>query len=209
MLKVYGVHPAKKELKGITRDIRVMWVLEELNLKYEYILLDPSKGENKTPEYLKLNPTGKIPTLIDGEFSIFESAAICSYLCHKEMKLLPKNESSDYWIHQQWIFYVLTNIEPHTGRVFGCDHLFEQNEKTAFARKLATDILARMLSPLNERLGQKQYLMGDEFQLVDLLLVTSLFYVRNTDILKNYSDLKRYLKDCGGRPALGLLEGRS
>ena len=92
MLKLFGVKPALKELKGITRDIRVGWVLEELDLKYEYIALDPKKGEMQTPEYFKLNPTGKVPTLSDGEFSIFESSAICSYLAHKEKKLIPERD---------------------------------------------------------------------------------------------------------------------
>lgn len=63
-LKVYGILPAKKELSGITRDIRVKWMLEELNLPYEHIVLDPQKGETKSEFYLKLNPTGKVPTLV-------------------------------------------------------------------------------------------------------------------------------------------------
>lgn len=201
MIKIYGIQPALKELNGITRDIRVTWALEELNIPYEHILLDPTKGENKTPEYLKLNPTGKIPTLTDGEFSIFESSAICSYLAHKEKMLLPKNESRDYWIHQQWISYILTNIEPHTARVFGCDHFYEQNENTAFARKLATDVLTRMIVPLEDKLGQNKYLMGDNFLLADLLLVTCLMYVRHTEILQSYPNLKRHSNDCANRPA--------
>ncbi|MBK7961480.1 MAG: glutathione S-transferase [Bdellovibrionales bacterium] len=95
MIKLFGIKPALKELKGITRDFRVSWMLEELNLNYEFVVLDPQKGETQTPEYLKLNPTGKVPTLSDGEFSIFESSAICSYLAHKEKKLIPEQETPE------------------------------------------------------------------------------------------------------------------
>ena len=80
--------------------------------------------------------------------------------------MLPKIENQDYWIHQQWMFYILTNIEPHAARVFGCDNFFEQDEKTAFTRKLATDVLDRMLKPLNDKLGHSKYLMGDDFFLL-------------------------------------------
>ena len=201
MMKLFGIKPYVDQLKGITRDVRVGWILEELELSYEYIILDAQKGEAKTAEYLKLNPTGKVPTLVDGDFSIFESAAICSYLAHKSKKLLPAFESPAYWIHQQWIFYVLTNIEPHAGRVLASDYFFEQDEKTAFARKLASDALGRMLAPLDERLKKSKFIMGEDFMVADLILATCLMYVRHSDILQNFSNLQKYLKDCEARPA--------
>ena len=125
-LKIYGAKAFRPELKGVIRDLRPIWMLEELGLKYERISLDPQKGENKTPEYLKLNPTGKVPTLQDGDFTIFESAAICQYLAEKNGRLVPAKGTPDYFTCLQWCYFAVTNIEPQCGRVFAADFFYEK-----------------------------------------------------------------------------------
>src|SRR5947209_2974309 len=75
----------------MTRSNRPRWMLEELGVPYQLARLDPKKGENQTPDYLAINPTGKVPALVDGEVKMFESAAIVAYLGDKfaDRKLAP------------------------------------------------------------------------------------------------------------------------
>jgi glutathione S-transferase len=72
MLRIYG--------RGRTRSIKCLWAAEEAGLAYEYISIDMSKGEHKSPDFNKLNPSQKVPVLVDGELTLSESAAICTYI---------------------------------------------------------------------------------------------------------------------------------
>jgi glutathione S-transferase len=76
-----------------TRASRARWMLEEIGEPYELVRLDLSKGEHKRPEYLKIHPHGAVPALVDGETSMFESAAICAYLADK----LPAPTTTSGW----------------------------------------------------------------------------------------------------------------
>ena len=91
MIKVYAAYNYPPFLKGIVRDLRVIWALEELGLPYQVEWLDTSQGEHHTAEYRQLNPFGKIPALKDGELSLFESGAIVNYLFERAGRIAPTN----------------------------------------------------------------------------------------------------------------------
>ncbi len=78
MITVYSLSAFKSELKGVIRDIRVVWTLEELGMPYERKVMDPLQREHKAAEYRAIHPFGKVPAIRDGDFTLFESAAICS-----------------------------------------------------------------------------------------------------------------------------------
>jgi glutathione S-transferase len=200
-LKIYGAKAFKPELKGIIRDIRAIWMLEELGLKYERVSLDSKKGENMTPEYLKLNPTGKVPTLQDGDFTIFESAAICQYLAEKNSQLIPAKGTPDYFTCVQWCYFAVTNIEPQLSRVFGCDYFYEKNETTVQIRKMALDILGRFFPVLEKMFGDQQTLMKSGFNVADVLLATTLFFCEKSEIYDSYPNIRAYMKRMTDRPA--------
>jgi glutathione S-transferase len=82
-MKLYGFPPA--------RSIRVLWTLRELDVEFEFVNVDPGKGELQRPEFLAVNPAGKLPALVDGDFALTESVAICLYLAEKypDKGLLP------------------------------------------------------------------------------------------------------------------------
>src|SRR5262249_16435341 len=116
-IKIYGAKAFVPALKGIIRDIRPAWMLEELGVPYERISLDAKGGETQKPEYLKLNPFGKVPTLQDGDFSMFESAAICQYLAERHNKFIPEKGTPEYYTCLQWCYFAVTNIEPNCARI--------------------------------------------------------------------------------------------
>jgi glutathione S-transferase len=198
---VYGAKAFIDILKGVIRDVRVTWLLEELGAPYERVVLDPEKEENKTPEYLALNPTGKVPTLVDESITLFESAAICEYLAEKHQKFIPKHGTPEYWKSRQWSYWLVSNLEPQTGRIFACDFFYDQNETTSEIRGLALNVLPRFLSVLESRLATHKFMLGEEFSVADILLTTNLQSIQHTPILGDYPSVKKYYENCTARPA--------
>src|SRR5438874_13750739 len=97
-----------------TRAGRVRWMLEELAVPYEISRLDPALRQQKDPAYLALNPNGTVPTLTDGDVTMYESAAICMYLADKfpDAGLAPPLGSRDRALYYQWIVYAMVTVEP-------------------------------------------------------------------------------------------------
>ncbi|MEL6579964.1 MAG: glutathione S-transferase family protein [Cyanobacteria bacterium J06621_12] len=127
----------------------VAWYLEELGISYQYKKLDLRAGENKQPEYLAINPMGKVPALVDGDFSIWESGAILWYLANKYEEL-----PSDLTIQSetmQWILFANSTL----GNGLFLEDRREQE-------------MPRLLTPLNEILATNPYLMGKEFTVADV-----------------------------------------
>src|SRR6478735_8310789 len=105
MIKVYGTPN--------TRAMRVLWLLEELNVPAELESVDPRKGEHHQPEYWRINPFGKVPCIAVDGFTMAESPAICSWLAdqHPEKALIPKPASRARGTHDQWLSYAMTEME--------------------------------------------------------------------------------------------------
>ena len=106
MLKLY--HAAQ------TRSIRPRWLLEEVGAPYELARLSLEQGDNKTPDYLRLNPNGRVPTLVDGDLVLYESAAIVQHLADRfaEKRLAPPIGTPARGLYYQWIHYTMSEIEP-------------------------------------------------------------------------------------------------
>jgi glutathione S-transferase len=105
MLKVYGFPKS--------RSVRVVWMLEELGLDYDYVKVNLGTDEGQAEGFCQLNPAGKVPVLGDGDFCLRESAAILTYLGerHPETNLIPPPGSTDYALYLQWAFFVLSELE--------------------------------------------------------------------------------------------------
>jgi glutathione S-transferase len=191
-VKVYGLKAMRPEMKGVIRDLRVTILLEELAIPYERITLDPSKGENKTEAYLKLNPTGKVPTLVDEDFTLFESAAINEYLAEKHKRFIPPAGSREYYLFKQWNYFVLTNLDPQVGRVYAADFFMEKGDTTSTIRALAMEQIVRFLKSLDQQLEKNLYLAGSELTIADFTLTASLTSIRHTNLLGDYPSVQRH-----------------
>ena len=97
----------------ISRSIRCHWMLKETGANCEIESVDLRNDKGQDPEYLKIHPLGKVPALVDGDFTIFESAAILSYLGDKypEKNLIPKAGTYDRGHYDQWMAYTLTELD--------------------------------------------------------------------------------------------------
>lgn len=164
---------------------RVRLTAAVLGLPLEEKLVDFSKGEHKSPEYLALNPNGAVPTLVDGDVVLTESRAIMQYLAAKkpESGLLPRDESARADV-TRWQFWDAAHFSPALGSLtfekiikpmmgMGAPDQGKINEAIANFRRFA--------AVLNQRLEGRQYVAGNALTLADLTLASSLMYAQRTD----------------------------
>lgn len=161
--------------------VKVSIMLEEIGLPYEPHTIVIGKNESWTPEFLSLNPNGKIPAIIDPDgpggkpIGLFESGAILLYLARKTGKLLPADEARA-WETIQWVFFQMAFIGPMFGQV-GYFHKFagrEIEDKRPLERYVGES--KRLLTVLEGRLGGRQWIMGDDYTIAD---ISMLGWVRN------------------------------
>ena len=145
--------------------------LEEAGIKYDITSVDFAKKEQKTPEYLKLNPNGRIPTIIDrsnNNFVVFESGAILWYLAEKYNRFLPKN-SNDKSLTLQWLMFQMANIGPIMGQAMYFQRIAAKlGEQHPFAIKRYVKESRRLMEILNTHLKGRQYLVANEYTVADI-----------------------------------------
>jgi GST-like protein len=208
-------HPERLQLYSLPtpNGVKVSIMLEELGLPYEPHLVDITKNESWTAEYLSLNPNGKIPSIIDPDgpggrpIALFESGAILLYLAEKTGKFLPKDPVARLETIQ-WLFFQMAAIGPMFGQL-GFFHKFagkEYEDKRPFERYRAET--QRLLGVLEARLKGRQWIMGDDYTIADIAIVG---WVRNLigfygardvveyDLLKHVPE---WLERCLARPAV-------
>lgn len=176
-------HPDRLQLYSLPtpNGVKVSIMLEEIGLPYEPHLIDIGKNETWIPEYLSLNPNGKIPSILDPDgpggkpFALFESGAILVYLADKTGKLMPSDPAARYET-LQWVMFQMAAIGPMFGQL-GFFHKFagrEYEDKRPHERYRAES--ERLLGVLETRLTGREWLMGDEYSIAD---VATLGWVRN------------------------------
>jgi glutathione S-transferase len=200
MITVYVFGNAPPPVWNVTRDLRVLWALEELGLPYRLHPLDFARGELKSPEYARMNPFCKIPSIDDDGFALFESAAIVLHLAEKAGALLPGGPHGRS-LAAQWAFAAVNTVEPSMAELFVLDH-FSAGAAWAKERRPAvvTQVEAR-LATLEAELAKRPFVAGREFTAPDILLSAVLRLVQHTDLLLAAPRLSSYKARCEARPA--------
>ena len=176
-------HPDRLQLYSLPtpNGVKVSIMLEEIGLPYEPHLIDIGANETWTPEYLSLNPNGKIPAIIDPDgpgglpFALFESGAILLYLAEKTGQLLPRDPARRHET-VQWLFFQMAAVGPMFGQL-GYFHKFagrEIEDKRPLERYRAES--QRLLGVLEGRLQGRAWIMGDDYSVADVSL---LGWIRN------------------------------
>ncbi len=159
MIKIYG---SPRSSAG-----RCYLILEELGLPYETLPLDMANKEHKKPAYLKLNPNGKVPCLVDEEFVIWESLAINYYLVDKYKPELLGAQAKERGHVQQWSVWALTELQPPLVEIL-IQMMFVPEPHRDMARvQKAREKVPPMLQILNEALAHKKFLVGERLTLAD------------------------------------------
>ena len=164
---------------GTSRTMRAHWMLAELELPYERRPITSRSGETLTPEYTRLNPSQKIPTLQDGDFVLTESAAIVNYLATAygaARKLCPPASSRDRARYDQWCFFAMMELDANTLYVIRKhEDLHQLYGEAPNALQAARDGFARQAHAAERRLADSgPYVLGENFSGADILFTTCL-----------------------------------
>lgn len=176
--------------------------LAELGLDYELHPIDLMKGEQKRPEYVRLNPNGRIPTLVDtegGDFAIFESGAILMYLAEETGRLLPTDRRGRSRV-VQWLMFQMGGVGPMMGQA----NVFYRYapEKIDFAIKRYQNETRRLLEVLDRQLADQEYLAGD-YSTADIANWSWAHTYRWSGVtIDGLDHLHRWLRQVGERPAV-------
>lgn len=183
--------------KGLARDTRLRWALEETGQPYAVRLL--SFEALKAPEHLRLHPFGQIPTYEDGELCLFETGAIVFHLAERHAGLLPADPKARARAIT-WMFAALNTVEPPILELSGTRML--EREQPWFEARLpqVMDRVRQRLAPLAAHLGSAEWLDG-AFSAGDLLMVSVLLRLRASGLLDEFPGLAAYVARGEARPA--------
>lgn len=183
--------------KGLARDMRVRWALEEVGQPYAVRLR--SFKALKEPAHLALQPFGQIPTYEEGDLSLFETGSIVFHIAERHAGLLPK-EAKARSRAITWMFAALSTMEPQIVEREICS--FVERDKDWFAARLPlVDARVRdRLGQLSRRLGEADWLEG-AFSAGDLMMVSALMRLKFTALLGEYPNLAAYVARGEARPA--------
>jgi GST-like protein len=210
-----AAYPERLQLYSLNtpNGVKVSIMLEETGLPYEPHLVDFGKGDQKTPEFLSLNPNGKIPAIIDPDgpggkpLGLFESGAILQYLGEKTGKLLPADPARR-WETLQWLHFQMSAIGPMFGQV-GFFNKFAGKE---FADKRPRDRYVseskRLLDVMERRLDGRNWFMGDEYTIADISMLgwvrnlINFYEARELVAFDTYGNVAAWLERGLARPAV-------
>jgi glutathione S-transferase len=183
--------------KGLARDTRVRWALEEVGQPYEVRLL--SFGALKQPAHLRLHPFGQIPTYEEGDLALFETGAIVFHIAERHAGLLP-NDPNSRARAITWMFAALNTVEPPILDL-GTARILESGRPWYEERlPLVEDRVRARLEQLSARLGDADWLDA-AFSAGDLMMVSVLLRLRLSGILDEYPNLASYVARGEARPA--------
>lgn len=186
-----------------SRAARCLWALEETGLPYDHVKT-VMRQDTGQPEFLKINPNGRVPALVDGAVTLFELLAINTYLAKKAGgPLAPKDLAEDAQA-QQWSLWAMTETEkPLLRALFHSLGIMGFAKDPAVVAECMTE-LERPLKVLDAHLAGREWLLADRFTVADLNVAAVLTWAKTARLdLSAYPNLKRWLDTCLDRPAYG------
>jgi len=192
-LQIYGI--------ARTRAFRPLWTAMELGIDYEHFPIEIGDTGAKTPEFLKLNPNGRLPVIVDDGFVLFESLAITMYLAkkHANGSLYPGTleQEARCW---QWTIWALTEVDRGVNIWSLHAVRLPEAERDAAKREEALKVIAKPFAVLDATLSDQLYLLGDDFTVADLNVAAVISRAIDMD-LSAVPHLQAWLTRCLARPA--------
>lgn len=199
MITCYAFAAVPPFAKGLVRDLRVRWALEEAGVPYRVTLVGDRPGAMSPAAYRRIQPFGQIPAIQEGDLTLFESGAIVLHLAEGSEALMPK-DPADRALVVQWTFTALNTIEPSIQQLAAID-LFYPNEEWARQRRPGVVEMVRgRLAVLASCLDGRDHLVG-RFSAADVLMASVLRILRHTELVAEQPLLAAYLRRCEARPA--------
>lgn len=194
MLKFY--------FNGSPNPTKVALFLEESGLPYEAVPVDTRKGDQFKPDYLAINPNGKVPAIVDDGAVVFDSNAILLYLAEKTGQFLPANTPALRGEMLSWLMFVATGVGPYSGQAVHFKHFAP--EKVPYALNRYQYESERHFGILDEHLAKHRYMVGDTYTIVDMAAwgwARMVPFILGDDAWASFPNLKRLFDEISARPA--------
>jgi GST-like protein len=198
MLKFY--------FNGSPNPTKVALFLEEAALPYEAIPIDTRKGDQFKPAFAAVNPNGKVPAIVDGDVTVFDSNAILLYLAEKTGKFLPKPAARGELL--SWLMFVASGVGPFSGQAVHFRH--HATEKVPYAHNRYQFEAQRHYGILNDRLAKHKYMVGDTYTIVDMDVwgwARMVPFIMGDDAWAKLPNVKRLVDEINARPAAAKANG--
>ncbi len=194
-MKLYGYGP--------TRAARCLWLLRELELPFEYVVVDLSQGQHRQPEFLAINPYGRVPVFEEGSLRIRESVAICLYLAdrHADKGLIPAPGSPNRAVHDQHLLFTVAELDAPLWRQRLHRMMYPDARRIPAEQHNARLDFQAAAQLIQGELGAGPFLLGEPFCVADIVLAHTLFWAGWTGLLDGFDGLQAYLERCVARPA--------
>ena len=186
---------------GPTRSIRARWTLQELGVGFEAITVNLVAGEHRRPEFLKVNPAGKLPVLVDGDLVLTESVAIVLYLAEKypEKGLLPTDLTERAQVNR-WLLFAATELEQPLWRISRHTALYPEDKRLPGDVALARQEFKEMAAVLEKHLQGRQFVVGDRATVADFVMAYTLDWGGEAQLLDEFPVLRGYMERMYARP---------
>lgn len=184
-----------------TRSIRVRWTLQELGVDFEAIEVNLLAGDHNRPEFRKINPAGKVPALVDGDFVVTESVAIALYLAEKypQKHLLPTDLRQRAEV-DRWLLFTVTELEQPLQRIVRHTSLYPEALRQPTEVDLAGREFKEMAAVLEGHMQGRQFVVGDGVTVADFVLAYTLDWGNEAKLLGDCPKLISYMERMYARP---------
>ena len=192
-MKLYGFGP--------TRSLRALWGLKELDADFEFVPVNLRAGEHRQPDFLRLNPAGKVPVLVDGDLVLTESAAIVLYLAEKyrDKGLLPSNLHERAQVYR-WIMFAMTELEQPLWRIARHTFLYPEAKRLPQDITLAREEFTAMATILDRHMEGRQFIVGDGMTIADCVTAFLIDWANEHHLIDDFPRLRAYLARMYARP---------
>jgi glutathione S-transferase len=192
-MKLYGFAP--------TRTIRALWMLRELDLDFEYVSIDLTKGEHRRPGFLAVNPAGKVPVLVDGDLVLNESVAIVLHLAEKypQKGFLPSDLRTKADVHR-WLLFTATELEQPLWRMSRHTALYPPEKRLAAEIPIARQDFLDMAAVMEKHLEKRPFLVGERATVADFVAAYTLDWANEVKLLDGLPSLRAYMERMYARP---------
>jgi glutathione S-transferase len=183
------------------RSIRVRWILQELGVDFEVVTINLAAGEHRRPEFLKINPAGKVPVLVDDDFVLTESVAILLYLAEKypHKGLLPTDIKQRSQVYR-WLLFATMELEQPLWRIARHTRLYPEHLRLPAEISLARQDFTDMVVVLEEHMKGGKFIVGNTVTVVDFLCAHTLDWANEVRLLDDCPHLIQYLERMYARP---------
>jgi glutathione S-transferase len=186
---------------GPTRSIRVRWTLQELGVPFEATTVDLRRGEHRRPEFLAINPAGKLPVLVDDGVVLTESIAIVLHLAEKfpAAGLLPRALGKRAQAYR-WLLFAATELEQPLWRITRHTSLYPEEKRIPAELPLAANDFREAAAVLDAHLDGREFVLGDDVSVADFALAYTLDWANELELLKELGHARSYMERMYARP---------